>query len=89
MLERAASVRLFRYGLGQLTDSSVADRRYRNDDVAGAFLLLQRNCRARVRKVEVLIVTVEIVVGRQRLVSNFHLRTRTAPTFESSPELSN
>ena len=40
-------------------------------------MLLQRHRRARVGKVEVLIVAVEIVVSGQRLVTNLHLAAHT------------
>ena len=81
---RVASVRFLGDGLGKFPDSSVADRRDRHHDVSGAFLFLERNGRTRVGEVEILVVTVEIVVRRQRLVSNFHLSTSPfdTPTFE-------
>ena len=83
VLRRAATVRLFRDRLGKFADSSVADRSDGDYNVAGSLVLLQRNRRARVGKIEVLIFAVEIVIRRQRLVTNLHLRMRNANTHVS------
>ena len=72
---RTASIRLLWYRLGKLSYSPVTDRSDCDDDVAGSFVFLHRNRGARVGEVEVLVVAVEIVVGRQRFVTNFHLST--------------